>query len=203
MKTWRLAAAWGPSRAAAPSASSRVRRAAELWWLHPSLIILLVVLPVYLSVLAYDFKQHAPLVYVPGWDYTFGLVMLLAMVTGVQLALAHRHTVQAVAAPQISLALMMLLLVPTLVAYAVWFGPVLQRPELLMEVVRGERPEIRDDISTVKGVTTFTQFGLAYVIAFAVLAGSKTRAITRIEKIGFVLIFVLACFRALDRKSVV
>ena len=150
----------------------------------------------YLSVLAYDFKQHAPLVYVPGWDYAFGLVMLLAMVTGVQLALAHRYTVQAVAAPQISLALMMLLLVPTLVAYAVWFGPVLQRPELLMEVVRGERPEIRDDISTVKGVTTFTQFGLAYVIAFAVLAGSKTRAITRIEKVGFVLIFVLACFRA-------
>ena len=194
MKTWRLPIALASGRVAA--APARVRQAAELWWLHPSLIIVLVLVPVYLSVLAYDFKHHAPLVYVPGWDYAFGLVILLAMVAGVQLALAHRHTVQPVAPPHISLALMMLLLVPTLVAYAVWFGPVLQRPDLLVEVARGERAEVRDYIATVKGVTTFTQFGLAYVIAYAINAGSQTRATTRIEKIGFALIFVLAFFRA-------
>ena len=186
---WPLAARGSP-------AAFQLRRAADLWWLHPSLIILLVLVPVYLSVLAYDFKHHAPLVYVPGWDYAFGLLLLLAMVAGVQWALAQRHTVRVVAPPQISLALMMLLLVPTVLAYAVWFGPVFARPELLLEGARGERPEIRDDIATVKGVTTFTQFGLAYVIAYAIKAGTQARAITRIETAGLALVFMLAAFRA-------
>ena len=139
---------WPPAQRG-KTAVFHARRAADLWWLHPSLIILLVLVPVYLSVLAYDFKHHAPIVYVPGWDYAFGLLLLLAMVAGVQWALAQRHTVRVLAPPQISLALMMLLLVPTVVAYAVWFGPLLSRPELLMEVVRGERPEVRDRKSVV------------------------------------------------------
>ena len=175
---------------------ARVRQASELWWLHPSRIILLVLMPVYLSVLAYDFKKHTPIAYVPGWDYAFGLLLLLAMLAGVQLALAHRHTVNTVRPPQISLGLMLVLLLPALAAYAVWFGPVLLRTELLLEVVRGERAEIRDDIATVKGITTFTQFGLAYVIAYAIKSGTQPRSITRIEKAGLALVFVLAFFRA-------
>lgn len=186
---------WPPAQHG-KTAVLHVRRAADLWWLHPSLIILLVLVPVYLSVLAYDFKNHAPMVYVPGWDYAFGLLLLLAMVAGVQWALAQRHTVRVVAPPQISLALMLLLLLPTVLAYAVWFGPVLARPEMLLEVARGERPEIRDDITTVKGVTTFTQFGLAYVIAYAIKVGTQARTISRIETAGLVLVFVLAAFRA-------
>ena len=157
---------------------------------------MLVLMPVYLSVLANDFRHHARLVYVPGWDYAFGFLLLLAMVAGVQLALAQRHTVTTEPPPQISLGLMMLLLVPTLAAYAVWFGPLLSRPELLMEVASGQRAEIRDDIATVKGVTTFTQFGLAYVIAYAVKAGTQPLSISRLEQGGLAIIFVLAFFRA-------
>ncbi len=186
----------GPWMGRVQAAVAPVRQASDLWWLHPSRIILLVLVPVYLSVLLYDFKRHTPIAYVPGWDYTYGLVLLLAMLTGVQLALAHQHTVSRVAPPQISLAVMMLLLLPALAAYAVWFGPVLLRTELLLEVARGERPEIRDDIATVKGVTTFTQFGLAYVIAYAIKSGAQPAAVTRVEKVGLVLIFLLAFFRA-------
>jgi oligosaccharide repeat unit polymerase len=160
------------------------------------MIVLLVLLPVYLSVLGYDFRQRVPVVYVPGWDYWFGALLLLSMVAGIQLALAQRHSVAAVPPPRISLTVMMWLLVPCVLAYAVWFAPVLSRPQLLLDIATGRRAELRDDISTVKGVTTFTQFGLAYVIAYALKAGSGLVPLRRIEHIGLALVFLLAFFRA-------
>ena len=171
-------------------------RGADVWWLHPSMTVVLVLLPVYLSVLAYDFRQRVPVVYVPGWDYWFGALLLLAMVAGIQLAQAQRHSVAVLPPPRISFGLMMLLLVPCVVAYAVWFAPVLSRPQLLLDIAAGRRAELRDDISTVKGVTTFTQFGLAYVIAYAIKAGTGLVPLRRIEHAGLVLVFVLAVFRA-------
>lgn len=173
------------------------QQASALWWLHPSGLVLLVLVPVYLSVLAFDFRQRVPIVYIPGFDYGFGLVMLLAVVAGVQWALAHRHTVVAATPPRVSNGVMMMLLLPTLLAYALWFGPVLARPELLMEVLRGERPEIRDDISTIKGVTTFTQFGVAYVIGYAIKAAYTPLSITHAQRMGLLLVFVLAVFRSI------
>jgi oligosaccharide repeat unit polymerase len=171
-------------------------RAAQLWWLHPSTIILSVLIPVYLSIVAYDFKGRVPAVYIPSWDYAFGALLLLATVAGVQCATAQRHTLAAAAPPRISLTTMMLLLVPALLAYAVWFGPLFLRPQLLLEVASGQRAELRDDISTVKGVTTFTQFGLAYAIAFAIKSGAGVDRIRQVERWGLFLVFALALFRA-------
>jgi hypothetical protein len=179
------------------SAAGGFYPASGLWWLHPSLLILLVLLPVYLSVLAFDFRQRVGIAYVPGFDYWFGLLMLLAMVVGVQSAVAQRHTLKAAPPPRVSNGVMMLLLVPTLLAYALWFGPVLARPELLLEVLRGERPEIRDDVSTIKGVTTFTQFGVAYVIAYAMKTAYTPLTVTRWQRVGLLLVFGLAVFRSI------
>jgi uncharacterized integral membrane protein len=172
------------------------RMASSLWWAHPSILILLVLLPIYLSVLVYDFRKHVPIAYVPGFDYWVGLVMLLSMVVGVQWALAHRHTLQVRRPPRVTNRVMWLLLLPTLLAYALWFGPVLARPELLLEVFRGERSEIRNDIDTIKGITTFTQWGVAYVIAYAIKAAYEPSTVTRAHRIGLALVFVLAAFRA-------
>jgi oligosaccharide repeat unit polymerase len=185
-----------PARAARPARPAQLRRGADLWWLHPSVVVAGVLLPIYLMVQFYDFGAVVPVVYVPGMNYWFGALMLVALLVGIQWALSNRQQGPARRPPHISLTVMMLLLAPTLMAYTVWFGPLLLRPDLLMEIVNGERRELRDDISTVKGVTTFTQFGMAYVIAYAIKSGAGIQRVHRIEHLGFAVVFLLAIFRA-------
>lgn len=171
-------------------------RAADLWWLQPSLIVLLAVLPIYLGVLAYDFSHVVQNAYVPSLFFAFGVVLILALAVGAQWALAHRVQGPTLMPPQISTAAMMVLLLPTLAAYAGWFGPLMLRPELLMEIALGQRREVRDSISTIPGVTTFTQFGVAYAIAYAIKSGAAVQKVSAAERIGFALVIALATFRA-------
>jgi oligosaccharide repeat unit polymerase len=67
---------------------------------------------------------------------------------------------------------------------------------LLAEIVSGARSELRDSLSTTAGITTFTQFGVAYVIAYALKSGAGIQPISRLERAGLILVFVLAAFRA-------
>ena len=173
-----------------------VLRAADLWWLHPAAIVLLAVLPIYLGVLAFDFTRVVKNVYVPSWLYVFGIVMIGAVALGAQWALSHRAQGPAQRPPSISAATMLVLLVPTMAAYAIWFGPLLLQPQLLLEIAQGTRKEVRDSISTIPGVTTFTQFGVAYAIAYALKQGAGVQRISAWERAGFALIVLLAVFRA-------
>jgi oligosaccharide repeat unit polymerase len=172
------------------------QRAADLWWLQPSLLVLLAILPIYLGILAYDFTTVVKNVYVPGTYFFFGILLIVSQAVGAQWALTHRAQGPALMPPRISKTAMMLLLLPTLASYAVWFGPLLLRPELLMEIALGQRREVRDSISTIPGVTTFTQFGVAYAIAFALKSGAAVQRVSRVERIGFALVVLLATFRA-------
>lgn len=172
------------------------RRAADLWWLQPALIVLLALVPVYLAIMSYDFARVVQNVYVPGRLYVFGLALIVAIAVGSQWALSHRRQGPALLPPRISHTAMMVLLVPTLLAYAIWFGPLLMKPQVLIEVATGQRREVRDAISTIPGVTTFTQFGVAYAIAFAIKSGAGVQRLSAIERIGFTLVVLLAVFRA-------
>lgn len=172
------------------------RRAADLWWLHPSVIVLLGLLPMYLAVLLYDLRRTVPAAYIPGLNYWFGVLLLLAVVVGIHWALSPARLGAARVPPRISLGVMLLLLLPALAAYAVWFGPLLAQPQLLVELATGQRSYVRDEISTVKGVTTFTQFGLAYIVAYAIKTGARMQRVHRIEHLGALLLVLLAVFRA-------
>lgn len=186
----------GPRATDAAAGPAVQRRAADLWWLHPARIVLMGLLPVYLAVMAFDFRRMVPNVYVPSPLYFFGALLILATAVGAMWALSHPRPGPTLAPPRISRAVMLLLLLLCLAAYAVWFGPLLLRPQLLLEILQGQRAEVRDEISTVKGVTTFTQLGLAYVIAYAIKSGAGVQRLSRIEHIGLLLVFVLAVFRA-------
>ena len=181
---------------AAPAPAHASKRAADLWWLQPSSIVLLAVLPIYLGILAYDFTSIVQNVYVPGSYFAFGALLIVALAVGAQWALAHRAPGPSLVPPRISSTAMMLLLAPTLAAYAIWFGPLLLRPELLLEIALGQRSEVRDSISTIPGVTTFTQFGVAYAIAYAIKSGAGVQRVSKGERVGFALVVLLATFRA-------
>jgi oligosaccharide repeat unit polymerase len=170
-------------------------RAADLWWLHPGRIVCLALLPIYLSFLAFDFTRVVKNVYVPSALYWWGVALLVCVVVGIQWALAHAESRRLVAPPMISRGAMLLLLGVALMAYAIWFGPLLARPQLLLEIVSGQRAQVRGDISTTPGVTTLTQFGVAFAIAYGVKVSAGVQRVSRIEHAGFVLLLLLALFR--------
>lgn len=172
------------------------QRAADLWWLQPSLIVLLAILPIYLGILVYDFSNVVQNIYVPSGYFVFGILLIVSLAIGAQWAMAHRAQAPALTPPRISSTAMMLLLLPTLLAYAIWFGPLLARPELLVEIALGLRREVRDSIATIPGVTTFTQLGVAYAIAYAIKSGAGVQRVSTTERVGFALVVVLATFRA-------
>jgi len=172
------------------------RRAADLWWLNPLYIVLLGVLPIYLAVMLFDFRRVVANVYVPSGLYAFGALLILTLAVGIQLARCGPADGPRCAPPCISRGLMMVLLLPMLAAYALWFGPLMLQPQLLAEIVSGQRAELRQSLSTLPGLTTLTQLGVAYVIAYALKSGAGVQPISRIERVGLGLVFVLAAFRA-------
>jgi hypothetical protein len=173
-------------------------RAADLWWLHPTRIVVLLLLPIYLSFLGYDFTRVVKNVYVPSGFYAWGLVLLLCLAVGIQWALAHApRRVRPLAPPSISRAAMLLLLGGALGAYALWFGPLVLSPQVLLEIISGRRAEVRDSISTTPGLTTLTQLGVAYAIGYGIKLGAgPSQRPSRLEHAGFVLLLLLAVFRA-------
>ena len=83
------------------------------------------------------------------------------------------------------------LLVFTLIAYAVWFGPLALDPSSVFEVFSGERDNLRGVISTMPGVTTLTQCGIAFVVLVTIKRYSPGGA-TIWERIGIWLVILLA-----------
>jgi hypothetical protein len=172
------------------------RRAADLWWLHPTRIVVLVLMPIYASFLFFDFARVVKNVYVPGAYYLWGVALMVAMVAGVQWALMRPSPGPAAALPRFSHGVMMVLLGVTLGAYALWYGPLLANPQALLEIVSGHRQEVRGAVTTTPGVTTLTQLGVAYAIAYGIKLGDPSQRVTRLETVGCVLVIMLAAFRA-------
>ncbi len=194
-------------------------RAAELWWLHPGRLIAVGVMPIYASFLFFDFARVVKNVYVPGGYYAWGFVLMLAMIVGVQWALSRGGWTQGgwkrgpgaggvagasgpasdhalTELPRFSRGTMMVLLGLTLGAYTLWFGPLVLNPAALLEILAGQRAEVRGAVTTTPGVTTLTQLGVAYGIAYAIRLGDPSQRPSRIEHIGFALVVLLAAFRA-------
>jgi hypothetical protein len=72
----------------------------------------------------------------------------------------------------------------------------LQNPGLMAEIAAGERSSIRDVATTQPGITTMTQFGVAYVIAYAAMRASGARPIARWEQAALFGVFLLGAIRA-------
>ncbi len=173
------------------------------WWLRPVPILLLVI-ALYLTFLGFNYENWVPRRYVPSEDYWWGLALLATLTVGAALGSTlgqrppGRMGLAAVPGQPVDVPplLMGLLLALTLLAYAIWFGPLLAQPGLIVERFSGERTTLRDAISTLPGITTLTQCGIAYAILYAVKAGAGMRRPRRWERWGLVLVIVLAAARS-------
>lgn len=180
-----------------PGALPNGRSATELWWLNP-LLCTLILLAVYASFMRFDFLRVVPIAYIPGWHYAWGAALLVTMAVGMAIVMAAREPnasdgAGAIDVPQWAMACLMIC---TLFAYAAWFAPLINDPRLVLDILSGERSNVRGDITTTPGVTTMTQFGMAYAIAHAAMRSSRVRPLEGWEHVGLGLMFVLAVVRA-------
>jgi oligosaccharide repeat unit polymerase len=172
--------------------------AAQLWWLRPAPLILATIVPLYLSFMTFDYEALVVRRYVPNANYAWGLVLLLALALGAAMGsgfasgtpeVAPRHT------PRIPQWFTAPLLLFTVVAYVVWFGPLTADPGAVFDVFNGERDHVRDVVQTMPGVTTLTQCGSAFVVLVTIRRFSPGGALWW-ERAGVWLVFALAIGRA-------
>ena len=187
---WTAARPWVPAPAGRPLAS--------LWWLHPLAGVAGIAL-VYASFPSFDFLRVVPRAWIPGPHYAWGAALLLALAFGIAATAGDRR---ALAAPPAAPFVVPrwatgMLLVLTLVAYAVWFQVLLVQPRLLLDVLSGRLFNLREIAPTTPGLTTMTQFGVAYVIACTGLAAGRLRPLAWWEGPGIVVVFVLGAIRML------
>ena len=176
--------------------------AAQLWWLRPAQLVLLVIVPVYISFLAFDYDKIVTRRYVPSADYAWGLALLVALALGAALVAglsgsSDRSLAQSVAPPPFRIPAWFtgLLLLATVIAYIIWFGPLVSEPQAVFEVFTGDRPHVRDVVQTLPGVTTMTQFGPAFIVLVTIKRYSMGGTASW-ERAGIWLVFALAVGRA-------
>ena len=173
------------------------RSATELWWMNPLACVAIIGL-VYASFMAFDFSRFVPQAYIPGWHYAWGGALLVALALGIAAVMALRREApwQPPMAFDVPQWLMAALFACTVLAYVVWFQALLTDPGLMADIIAGERSSIRDVATTLPGITTMTQFGVAYVIAYAAMRASRARPIARWEQAAMLGVFVLGAVRA-------
>jgi hypothetical protein len=175
------------------------RSATGLWWLHP-VACALILLTVYATYVGFDFRRVVPTAYLPGLHYAWGAALLVAMAVGMITMTAGRTAPVPTlysAATDVPAWAMGVLLMGALFGYSVWFAPLVSDARLLLDILQGTRSSARGVITTTPGVTTMTQFGLAYVIAYAAMRASGVRPLEGWETIGLWAMFALAVVRAI------
>jgi oligosaccharide repeat unit polymerase len=178
--------------------------AAQLWWLRPAPLVLLIIVPLYLSFLAFDYENVVQRRYVPNANYVWGLVLLVVLALGAALGAGMGGGSSASDAdnaplrPDLRIPAWFTapLLVFTLLAYVIWFGPLALEPSLVFDVFSGDRDNVRDVLQTMPGVTTLTQCGAAFVVLVTIKRFSVGGAAFW-ERAGIWLVLLLAIGRAL------
>jgi oligosaccharide repeat unit polymerase len=174
--------------------------AARLWWLRPAPLIILVIVPLYLSFLTFDYEHVVQRRYLPDANYYWGLALLLVLALGAVLGAGMRddtfvEPVDIRPTLRIPAWYTAPLLIFTVVAYALWFGPLAADPGAVAAVLSGDSTNVRDAVQTIPGVTTLTQCGAAFVVLVTIKRFTPGGAALW-ERVGIWIVFVLAIGRA-------
>lgn len=173
------------------------------WWLRPVPLVLLTI-ALYLSFLDFNYASLVPRSYLPSADYWFGLALLVLLACGAAVgSRLSAHGPRGYGRPfgpgypvDVPPLLLGLLLAATVAAYAIWFGPLVFHGAAVVERFSGERSTLRTTVSTLPGVTTLTQCGVAYVILYVIKKTIGVRPPAPWERYGLALVFLLAVARS-------
>ena len=185
--------------------TSHRRTPGPLWWANPYIFLACVLLPAAIiiasfstSIVARNGHGYAAPNYISG-GYLFLYLFPIVVLTAASWFGAQRPLPQKVYVfkPQA----LDFLFWSTAIAYAIWFGPVLaQQPSMVLGALVGQPGasyEIREANLNVRGVTTMTQFGIAYVSVFAITKYLLGHPLARRYSYYMAGVFLFALFRAI------
>jgi oligosaccharide repeat unit polymerase len=212
MRTELASRFWGFGAAPA-SASGKMGRSLP-WWVNPAKLLLGFTVPVYILILgllfaqetsAYINLQYRSPVYVHLGDIAGSFAVIAALAGGCAFGARFRtpRRGRRVPAPPRDLSVfgLDLLFAGTVIAYVVWFGPIaVANPQFVLDTLLGApgaSDRMRDTISTTPGVTTLTQFGVAYICIYGILRSAGNRKLKLRHALFAAIIVALAALRAI------
>lgn len=151
-----------------------------VWWINPFKLLIFFIIPIYTVVFWIPFLSPNDLNLVKykvflNFDFYLLGFMYLAVATfacfaaiKVDLVRTRCDALTSLPAWNIRRIYLDIIAVCTIVAYIIWFHGFALHPRLLLNVLTGAggASAVRHELSTIPGVTTMSQFGVAYVIFY-------------------------------------
>jgi oligosaccharide repeat unit polymerase len=168
------------------------------WWFKPYSLVFFFILPAYLLLFLIGIDLEFTRDYL-SLDYLLLGLLYLVTLGGAAYIGAGTGKGGPVTIPILSINRWYLDLIAglTILAYVIWFFDVIFNPGLLLSVLLGQAANLRGEISTIPGLTTLTQLGVAYGIFYACYRWVFRQALPRRYTLYLVVIIILAVFRTL------
>ncbi len=143
---------------------------AELWWIRPHTFALLVLLPLFLSLPLLPSPPRDVKTYFGTELYLLGIGLLVLFGIGSWFGARgiDRLRRRPASSLRIRVWLLDLLFFISFAAYVIWFLEILLNPLLLLQATQTGAFEIRDQVSNIPGITSFTQAGIPFFICYFV-----------------------------------
>ena len=189
------------------SAVSSSRHAATVWWFKPDLLMLVIVYPLFLLSYLLPNEWYQENARAPGFITDSSFLVVSLGVLGFLLAsyLTRRGSrvpeggwpraeFRQFLTSELCTFLLLGTICLTLFAYLFWFKFLLSNPESLRSMVEGEASAYagRANLETMPGITTMTQFGVAYLIVWSYRA-ALLGIWKNIFLLGFTALLLILC----------
>jgi hypothetical protein len=167
----------------------------SMWWSSPANFTFAILMPASVALLFYDpvyfdlgFRAYA------GLPFAACLCALAALCVGCWLPRMVGDGATPATGVGVAEGVLDAFAAISIAAYVVLFHDVIVEPTLVTDVILGAKTSLRDDISTIPGVTTTVQFGVAFSSAYGLNLANFGR-IPRRHHVFFGVLVALAVFR--------
>jgi len=173
----------------------KAMKAIEHWWVKPHLLLFLFILPIY--VLIYFSGSGTEDTHNYFSSYYFMLGLLYLVILGLSALFGQRLQFLRVTQNTFQPNTIFLDIIAglTIAAYIIWFGEILYNPQLILNVLTDQSANLRTEISTIPGVTTFTQLGVVFAIYYTYCRWAWKNKLPTRFKYYFYIIIILTAFR--------
>ena len=169
-----------------------------LWWVSPTRFLMFVVLP-----LAFIVGLYSPTYVTVDAHYYQGFMLavfvfaMLAFVIGAQfVGLWTGNDATGAPAQHVDSRALDAVAIITMVAYLAWFYKIILNPGIAINVFTGASDNVRDDVTTIPGITTMVSMGITYSASYATNFVTLGKLPKR-QHVFFVILLGLALLRAI------
>lgn len=184
--------------------NSKIVNKNYIWWLHPSVITFIFILPVYIIIWMIGVSSNGALstskalFYLKGdtaWLGVFGIILM-----GVGTLSPLRPNNLCIEGHKLNNSVLTILGIFSIVGYVFWFKDLFLNPKNILGTIIASTSfsfAIRENLDKQAGIASFAQLGLTYLIGYSyVLWSGACERVTKIQKMIFWIIISAIVFRS-------